>query len=392
MTINDLFEAGLENSNLNLIYKLNEKNKVAVITPHGLTERVEINKIVMQGENLAPLECSVQVDSYGKECMDEEKYLYYYREKVPVPGLSMVDDLLCISRCGVESVLMNAFINAKSNMKKLQFGESKCHKIHIGKDKSICPDLYIDKWKVEGINKEGNNQSSLGDVHDCMHLIKDSKQEKYLGDLIDDSGKNDANIDARVKKGLGIIKQINAILEDMCFGKHFFKVAKILRESLFLNSILLNSEAWCSVSKKNIEELERIDNTLLKNIFQVPTSTPSLVLHLDLCTLPVRYVLMTRRLCFLQYLLKEDEGSLVSRVLMAQIENVVKGDWWESAAEDISELNLDLTLHEIKAMSKESFKTKVKEAATREAFKWLLSEKENKKKVKNNSYENFETN
>ena len=28
--------------------------------------------------------------------------------------------------------------------------------------------------------------------------------------------------------------------------------------------------------------------------------------------------------------------------------------------------------------------------ATREAFKWLLSEKEKKKKVKNNSYENFE--
>ena len=40
------------------------------------------------------------------------------------------------------------------------------------------------------------------------------------------------------------------------------------------------------------------------------------------------------------------------------MENVVKGDWWESVAEDICELKIDLTLHEVKAMSKEKLKTK----------------------------------
>ena len=48
----------------------------------------------------------------------------------------------------------------------------------VGKDKSICPDLSIDKWKVEEIKKEGINKPPLGDVHDGMHLIEDSKQEK----------------------------------------------------------------------------------------------------------------------------------------------------------------------------------------------------------------------
>ena len=87
-TINDLFEAGLVNDNLNLIYKLNEKNNVAVVTPQGLTERVEISSIVMQGENFAPLECSVQVDTYGKECLEQDKYLFRYRDIIPVPPLS----------------------------------------------------------------------------------------------------------------------------------------------------------------------------------------------------------------------------------------------------------------------------------------------------------------
>ena len=120
-TINDLYDTGLKNDNLNMIYKLNEKNKVAVVTPHGVTERVDIEKIVMQGENFAPLECSVQIDTFGKECIIEGKYLFYYRDSIPVPPLSMVDDLICISKCGINSIIMNSFINSKSTMKKLHF-------------------------------------------------------------------------------------------------------------------------------------------------------------------------------------------------------------------------------------------------------------------------------
>ena len=64
--VNDQFETGLKNDNLNMIYKMNESNKVAVATPHGITDRVDIERIIMQGENFSPLECSVQVDTFGK--------------------------------------------------------------------------------------------------------------------------------------------------------------------------------------------------------------------------------------------------------------------------------------------------------------------------------------
>ena len=139
-----MFDAGLKIDNRNVIYKLNENNDVAVFTPHGLTERVKINKIVMQGENMAPLECSVQVDSFGRECMSEKKCLFLYRDSVEIPPLSMVDDLLCISNCGIDSVLMNSFISSKTIMKKLQFGEKKCHKIQIGNNQTICLILKVD--------------------------------------------------------------------------------------------------------------------------------------------------------------------------------------------------------------------------------------------------------
>ena len=192
---------------------------------------MEINKIVMQGENFAPLECSVQVDTYGKECMEQDKYLFHYREIVPVPALSMVDDLLLISQCGKDSVMINAFVNAKTNMKKLQFGEDKCHKIHVGTDKSLCPELKIEKWKEKEIHRVQTGQSSLTDVYDGKYIIKEKNQERYLGDIIDCMGRNDSNISKRVDKGHEKIKQVMGYLEDICFGKFHFTVAKTLRET-----------------------------------------------------------------------------------------------------------------------------------------------------------------
>ena len=46
---NDLYEAGVKNRNLALIYEANKTNQVAVKTPLVLTDRIEVNNIVMQG-------------------------------------------------------------------------------------------------------------------------------------------------------------------------------------------------------------------------------------------------------------------------------------------------------------------------------------------------------
>ena len=55
----------LKNDKLALIYEANKSNEVSVQTPHGPTDRITVEKIVMQGETFAPLECSVQVDTFG---------------------------------------------------------------------------------------------------------------------------------------------------------------------------------------------------------------------------------------------------------------------------------------------------------------------------------------
>ena len=118
---------------------------------HGLSRREVFKDIVMQGDVLAPLISSLQVDTFGKECMEEKKHLFYFKDIVPIGPLGMVDDLLTISESGVKTTLLNEFINVKTANKRLLFGTKKCIKMHIGKSKSdiLCKDLHVGGWKED---------------------------------------------------------------------------------------------------------------------------------------------------------------------------------------------------------------------------------------------------
>ena len=48
--MNDLFEAGVIDDNLAILYETNKEINVAVNTPNGLTVRQKIDKIILQGD------------------------------------------------------------------------------------------------------------------------------------------------------------------------------------------------------------------------------------------------------------------------------------------------------------------------------------------------------
>ena len=147
--VNDLYESGVQDDQLNLIHKANSSSFIGVNTPFGLTDRQEVKDSILQGEKMGPVICSNTVDKIGKRCLESEKFLHYYRGEVGIPPLGLIDDLLAMAPCGHKAVEMASFLNAQTNIKKLRFGTNKCYKMHIGKDKTVCPDLYIDSWKLE---------------------------------------------------------------------------------------------------------------------------------------------------------------------------------------------------------------------------------------------------
>ena len=163
----------------------------------------------------------MQTDTFGKECLEEKKHLYQYRGVVGIPPLAMVDDLLSVTECGVESVKVNGFLNSKTNIKKLQFGEDKCKKLHIGKKKHLCPKLHVDTWKLEKEDEKKLGIKNLKDVFCGDYQMEDVESMKYLGNILSMDGKNVKNIASRKAKAWGSVRQILSILEETCFGPYF---------------------------------------------------------------------------------------------------------------------------------------------------------------------------
>ena len=109
---NDLYNIGVDTDQLNLIYDCDSLSKVAVKTPVGMTKRVDVTKVIAQGEVMSPLKCTITVDSIAQAHMENlSENLYSYKGRVPIPPLGMVYDQICVSYCGLDSVLASSHLN-----------------------------------------------------------------------------------------------------------------------------------------------------------------------------------------------------------------------------------------------------------------------------------------
>ena len=106
-----------------------------------------------------------------------------------IPCLGLVDNLSTISTCGVNTTKMNKFINTKTALKRLQFGTSKCVKLHVGKtcNKSPCQDLYVDGWKVDSAT-DSEEKYVKTEYYGGPEKMKEKLEQTYLGDVISADG------------------------------------------------------------------------------------------------------------------------------------------------------------------------------------------------------------
>ena len=153
-----------------------------------------------------------------------------YRNKLPVPPLSLLDDIIAIAKCGYKSVEMASYLNTQTNIRKLRFGVKKCFKLHVGKDHTKCPELTIDNWKLEKKEEIISNIWDLEDIEDEEALINEVDSTRYLGEVVCSSGSQDKNIQARVQRGMSAADAIIQILQETCFGKYDCEVFLVLRD------------------------------------------------------------------------------------------------------------------------------------------------------------------
>ena len=266
---NELFDAGVDNDKLALLHKINETNHIRVKTSAGLSDVKTVKKknIICQGDPWGSIECGVIIDGFGKESLNPELEPYHYKNKVPVPLLGMVDDTILISESGYKTSRLNAFINAKTAVKRLQFGKEKCHVMYVGKD---IPDhkkieLHVDGWKMHEVQRMETGQVHVEETFDGEQEMTESTVEKYLGQVICNDGSNVKNVATRSGKGMGMISIIENIINNVPGGKFHFKIAVMMRNAYLISSMLSCCEVWYEMTKLDLRKLEQTDEKLNKS-------------------------------------------------------------------------------------------------------------------------------
>ena len=157
-----------------------------------------------------------------------------------------------------------------------------------------------------------------------------------------------------------------------------------------INASLFNSEAWHGISSLEEELLERVDNALLRGLLKSHAKIPTEALHLETGTISVKYILKSRRLGYLQNILKKDEEELVSEIYNAQKNSPHDGDFCKLVEMDKALVNLTITDSEISNMKVEQYKNKVKSKVRNAAFSDLLIKKVSHSKMDDVSYDKLE--
>ena len=350
----------VQNDKLPLLFLENKTAQVAVKTTGGLSERIGIHNIIMQGSVWGSICCVVLMDKLGKYAYKNKELLYYYKGVVGCPPLQMVDDVLGLQNCLAKSKQLNTVVNTFMELEKLTLSKTKCHKLHIGSNESIYPDMI---------------------VHG--EAVRNSKREKYLGDIIASNGSAKPNLAKRMSRGWGRVSEILGLVKEAPLGYRRITAGLLFRKSLLINTMLFNSEAWHNITDSQIEAFEKIDEALIIGLVSGHSKLPLLAIYLETGQVPIRYIIATRRILYLQTILLREPDELIRRVYNAQKDDPSDGDFCQLVDQDLRLIDCQLSNDQIASMDKYSLRVLVKKKAKQAAFRSLMVIKETKSKMEN---------
>ena len=378
--LSDIYDAGVDDDTLTLLHQANKEIHMSVKTPNGLTDRQILRNIVLQGDTWGSILASVQVDTIGKECV-EEGLGYLYKGILPVGFLGLVDDIIGVTEAGLDAQKMNAFINVKTAEKTLQFGPTKCKSMLVGKDieNVINSELMVDSWEVD-YKETDNGEDDFIESYVGQVPIDKTDEQKYLGFIISSKGDNMANIREMKKKSFGIIKKIFNKLNSLQLRNYYFECSLIFMNSMLRGSILYACDMYYNLKETELRQIERIEEEYLRKVLQTTRGCPITQLYLEMGQYPARFEIQRMRCLYLKYILNEKDESLLKKVFNLQLKQKSRGDWASTVLDDLKELRFDETLDVIKQMSENMFKNILNRRIKENALQYLTGRQKSKGK------------
>ena len=343
-----MWDCGLRGKVWRILKELSSDLKATIKTKHGETEEIAMEIGGKQGSKLTCRMFAKLMDLIS-EFIKKEKLGIKLTEKLMIGVLLWVDDVItCVE--GEENLkeilkIMDTF--AKDH--KLKWGIEKCKVMPVG-------------------NHTRREEWQFGE-----EKIKKCESYKYLGDVITNNGKNKENIAERKRKAIATTISINTIAGNEVLNRIETPVLLDLHEKITIPSLLNNAEAW-ELTITDLKEIEQIEITSLKNLFNLPTHTPTSAVVFTLGTLYTEIRIHRKQLIYLHRILNRENEHWTIKIL--QTLGDLNIGWHKAIKTILNQYGLEENFDNIRRIPPQIWKTLVKEA----------TEKRNRQKLIDNCH------
>ena len=108
----------------------------------------------------------------------------------------------------------------------------------------------------------------VADVFQGEVVLEMLHEEKYLGEILSEDGKNTKNVMSRKNKGLGLVTKISAMLLEAMLGKEHFETVILIRNAILVSSFIFKCKAWYGLKKKEIDMVEKVAEKILRKFIK----------------------------------------------------------------------------------------------------------------------------
>ena len=247
----------------------------------------------------------------------------------------------------------------------------------------INSNLMFDKWKLNYSENINSGEAETNEIYLGLTEIEKTNEQKYLGFILSNTDNNMAHINYLKKKSHGTIRTTLNRLNSMNLGIYYFECGLILMNVMVRSSLLYACDTYYNLKETEVRQIERIEECFLRKILNTSKGCPITELYFSVGHIPARFEIQKMRLLFLQYILQQDEESLLKRFFLLQLELPTKGDWASTCLKDLKELKIDLSLEDIKKISENKFRKLLKVRSRENAFIYLKGKQGTKGKENN---------
>ena len=324
-----------------IMYCLNKEGLCEVKTPYGITKKIDLVEIVMQGTSSGPTQCVVSTDKVNNI---GKKYVTFIRN-IEVLSCVFVDDIM----------------HPSSNVENINGSIDNCRNLELMKGFT-----FSNKVEKTGVLEIGTKKCD-SEITSQVEAGKIQKVEeyKYLGQWYNKKGNHEIHI-RKVKEKINFfVTEVKRFGSTYQVGRMAIEIRIKLYKTVVFPSVFYAMETWSNVTQKDLEEVEKIQGEILKGLFELRISTPYWGVLAETGLWPVKEMLRLKRLMLCQNIVNSEDDRIVKQIVRDQFDDPYPKCWGQIILDDCEILNINKefmwtkTKTEFKSIVKEKIKLKI---------------------------------